>query len=228
MLGGEIRIGLVDGDESIREGRRLLLNVPTQSVVVFEADRASVALEAIESHLVDVVLVDQRIQGMTGVELCKGISRLRLDGKTSAHVLMTAPFANDALRLAAIRAGAQELISQEQGREDLVTTIRKLVGGEVCVDLASIRLLLGRFQPAFDKSLVHALESFSPRERTYIRSVVSGEPIGQIAAKFSVAAYRVRKPVEKILADLGLVTLEQLQLRFLEAGVLDETFEPEV
>ncbi len=221
MISGEIRIGLVDGDESIREGRKLILNVPGKSVVVFEAERASEALELVELHLVDLLLVDQRIQGMTGVELCRQVSELKREGITSAHVIMTAPFANNKLRLEALRAGAQELVTLDQGREDLLRTIQKLVSGEVCLDLKAIGQLLGDFESSFDKHLVTALEGYPPKELGFIRSVVQGRAIAQVAADEDVAAYRVRKPVESLIARLGLTTLEQLQLRFIEAGLLD-------
>ena len=223
MISGEIRIGLVDGDESIREGRKLILNVPNKSVVVFEAARATEALELVELHLVDVLLVDQRIQGMTGVELCKKVSDLRLQGVTSAHLVMTAPFANSSLRLEAVRAGAQELVSMDQGHDDLMLTIRKLVAGDVCLDLEAIERLLGQVTPRFDKALVVALEDFSSKELGYIRSVVHGQSISQVASQAGVAAYRVRKPIEALLFRLNLVTLEQLQLRFIEAGLIEKT-----
>lgn len=221
MIGGEIRVGLVDGDLSIREGRKLLLNIPGKSVVVFEASRAIEAIEMTEAYLVDVLIIDQRIQGMPGTELARKISKLKLEGITSAHILMTAPFANKSLRLEALRAGAQELISQEQGADQLLAAVRKLVAGEVCVDLSALRELVGDVTSRFDKNLVSALETFTPKETAYIRRVVEGESIAAVAGSSQVAAYRVRKPVEKVLSILGLTTLEQLQLRCIEAGLLE-------
>jgi hypothetical protein len=100
--------------------------------------------------------------------------------------------------------------------------LRKLVAGEVCVDLAALKRLVGNISAKFDKPLVAALESFTPKETGYIRRVVEGEPIAAIASSNEVAAYRVRKPVEKLLESLGLTTLEQLQLRFIEAGLLSQ------
>jgi hypothetical protein len=52
--------------------------------------------------------------------------------------------------------------------------------------------------------------------------VVSGASVTEAANAFEVASYRVRKLVQATLLSLELVTLEQLQLRYLAAGLADD------
>jgi DNA-binding NarL/FixJ family response regulator len=90
--------------------------------------------------------------------------------------------------------------------------------------MAEIRQLAADSLPKVKRD--HALEShlaeFEIRERSILQAVVNGLSVSKVASAFDVASYRVRKLVEASLSSLGLVTLEQLQLRYLTAGLVDD------
>lgn len=219
----DVRIGLVDGDDAIREGRRLALAASSTGNIVFESSSADDTLGRIADYLIDVLVVDQRIQGMPGVELVAKVSRLKTTESFNTSIIMTAPFSNSALKLAALRAGAHQLVSQQDGAAALFNSVRRVATGEVVVSMQELKDLWGSSNQdvVFDRILISRIEEFAPREREYIREIASGELVSAVAKKFEVSAYRVRKPLERLLAELNLQTLEQLQLRFLDAGLLN-------
>jgi DNA-binding NarL/FixJ family response regulator len=97
-----IRILLCDDHELVRRGLRSLLDVVADFDVVGEAGDANEAVKAVEEFAPDVVVMDVRLPGRSGIEACRDIRSAHPD----AHVLMLTSFADDEALFSSIMAGA--------------------------------------------------------------------------------------------------------------------------
>jgi two-component system response regulator DevR len=223
-LPNEYRVGLVDADEGIRAGRRMVLESSGRVNITLELATANELLERFADYLLDVLIIDQRLRGLSGVQVCEKISAIKFAEKIDTRILLTAPYGSAELELQALRAGATAVVSQESGSAALVDTVVSLGARKRHYSIAEIRTLFGGEVTKTKRD--HALEShlaeFELRERSILQSMVSGASVTEAANAFEVASYRVRKLVQSTLTSLELVTLEQMQLRYLAAGLADD------
>lgn len=100
----KLRVLLVDDHEVVRLGIRALLNQSENFEVVGEASNAKESIEMTAEILPDIVLMDIRLPGMSGIEACEEITQKNKDIK----VVMLTSYAEDEMLFAAIRAGASD------------------------------------------------------------------------------------------------------------------------
>lgn len=220
-MAGEYRIGIVDPDSEIRTGRKLLLESTGRVNVMLEMTSASEILEKFSDYLIDVLIVDQRLRGTSGIQLLQKLSSVKLAEAIDTRLLLTAPFQTDRLEYEALIAGASALVSQEAGSRALIDTVLSLGAKRRQYSLDSMKQLLANLDAPqkTDHVLEAQLANLEERDASIVEAIVSGKSISEVATTFDVASYRVRKLLESVLAVLGLCTLEQLQLRYLNAGL---------
>ena len=222
-MASSIRVGIVDVDGGIREGRRLVLDSAPDISVVFEADNAADVLARFDDYLLDVLLVEQRLRAMTGVELVSKLSAIKIASANKTRILLTTIFNSDELTLAALEAGASSVVSQDAGPARLLDEIRLLSSAKPAHTKSELKSLI-QTSPSADRedlALKVYLDSIDEPEQAVLARLVDGDSGSQIATDLSVAVYRVRKLLETALSNLGLATIEQFQLRCIRAGVLD-------
>jgi len=115
-----IRVGIVEPDPGIRFGRRMILDTSGDISVVLEEDSASRLLEIFDDYLLDVLLVDQRLRGSTGIELTAELTKIKLATSNKARILLTSVFFQPEILLEALLAGASSAVGQDQGPAVLV------------------------------------------------------------------------------------------------------------
>ena len=223
-MANEYRVGLVDADEGIRAGRRMVLESSGRVNVTLELGSGAEIIERFADYLIDVLIIDQRLRGLSGVEVCHQISEIKLAEKIDTRLLLTTPYGTDKLTFEALSAGATAVVSQESGSTALLETVISLGARRRHYSIAEIRKLAAEStrKAKRDHALESHLASFELRERSILQAVVSGATLSEAANAFEVASYRVRKLIESSLSSLELVTLEQLQLRYLAAGLADD------
>ena len=96
------RIVLVDDHELVRIGLKSLLERHPHFEVVGEAGSAREAIEKVESLKPDVVVMDIRLPGTSGIEACEQI----IEKHPNVRVIMLTSYAEDEMLFSAIRAGA--------------------------------------------------------------------------------------------------------------------------
>ena len=126
------RILLVDDHEVVRLGLKALLDRHTSFEVVAEAGTAREAIERVSTYNPDVVVMDIRLPGGSGIEACEEISEKYPDTK----VIMLTSYAEDEMLFSAIRAGAAGYVLKQIGGDDLVRAIEAVGRGEALLDPA--------------------------------------------------------------------------------------------
>jgi DNA-binding NarL/FixJ family response regulator len=118
---------LVDDHALVREGIRQILERERDIVVVGEAERGDVALELLRGLLPDVVLLDVRMPGMSGIETARSIRR----DHPSVRILMLSAYPDFAVD--AFRAGASGYVLKTAGSGQLVAAIRSVSSGSMVI-----------------------------------------------------------------------------------------------
>jgi len=126
------RILVVDYHEVVRLGLKALLDQHPNFEVIAEAANAKEALEKVEKYIPDVVLMDIRLPGASGIEACEQITENFPDTK----VIMLTSYAEDEMLFSAIRSGASGYVLKQIAAEDLIKAIEAVGRGEGLLDPA--------------------------------------------------------------------------------------------
>jgi len=178
------RIALVNGDAAIRAGKRLLIDSQADMKVVYEESIAAKALEVLPELLVDVVVIDHRLQGMDGVSLSKQlIARLSASEQRLPTIVITGAYFTSELLMASIRAGATELVTQDASSADLLHAIRKSRRSMVDVKLKPFADFLDTtdYVPVVAVDYLLNLAQLSVEEKELVEAVALAEDLDEIA-----------------------------------------------
>jgi DNA-binding NarL/FixJ family response regulator len=221
-----IRLFLVDDQELVRAGFRMVLDAQPDMIVVGEAGDGAAALQAVPAAAPDVVLMDIRMPRMDGVEATR---RLTAAGE-QPKVLVLTTFDLDEYAWAALRAGAAGFLLKDAGPAELLAAIRAVHGGDAVVAPSTTRRMLERFaqhlpEPGQDPGGVRAdaerrLEPLTEREREVLVAVGRGLTNTEIAAELYLAEATVKTHIGRILHKLGLRDRVQMVITAYETGLV--------
>lgn len=200
-----IKVLLVDDQEMVRAGFRMVLDATADLEVVAEAADGAQAVALALQLKPDVVLMDIRMPVLDGIEAIRRIVEAGL--ATKALVLTT--FDLDEYVYAALKAGASGFLLKDAGPAELLAGIRAVHCGDAVVAPSATRRLLERFVPSIpdEGDLVSASEriaALTEREREVLTLVGQGRTNTEIAGTLYLAEATVKTHVSHILAKLGL------------------------
>ncbi len=215
-----IRVGIVNADADITAGRRLVLESTGRINLVLDEQKPENLLEKFENYLIDVLLVDQRLRGISGVELCERLTKIKIEQGVETRLLVTAAFGSPQLTYDALAAGANAVVTQDQGPKALLETLFSLNSRKQQQNFQQLRELVLGLDIDFNQDPVVQvlLESFGELEKKLFAEVVSGVSIASVSSRHAVAGYRIRKLMQRSMDLLNIATLEQLQLRLIQSG----------
>jgi DNA-binding NarL/FixJ family response regulator len=214
-----IRIVLVDDQELVRTGFRMVLDAQSDMTVIGEAADGLAAVEFARSHSADVMVMDARMPRMDGVAATR---RIRQAGDRP-RVLMLTTFDLDEYAFAALKAGASGFLLKDVPPEELLFAIRAVHSGDAVVAPSTTRRLLDRFAPmlpAGDTQAASELEGLTERERQVLILVAQGLSNAELAQRLFVSEATVKTHVGRILAKLGLRDRVQAVVYAYENGLV--------
>src|SRR5574338_911526 len=194
------RIILVDDHEVVRLGLKSLLERNPQFDIVGEAASAREAIEQVAALQPDVVVMDIRLPGTSGIEACEEIVN-RFPG---TKVIMLTSYAEDEMLLSAIRAGASGYILKQIGSEDLVKALEAVGRGEALLDPAVTQRVFQEVRRAVKEEEASAFVNLSQQERHVLLLVSEGKTNREIAKALFLGEGTVRNYVSSILSKLGV------------------------
>ncbi|WP_433253303.1 response regulator [Streptosporangium sp. CA-135522] len=210
---------LVDDQELLRAGFRMVLGAQPDIEVVAEAGDGAAAVEAARSAEVDVVLMDVRMPVMDGVEA----TRLICAAAERPRVLILTTFDLDDYAFAALKAGASGFLLKDVPPSDLVSAIRSVHSGDAVVAPSTTRRLLERFAvhlPSSGAVEPVALTGLTAREREVLVLVARGLSNTEIAERLELAEATVKTHLGRVLAKLGLRDRAQVVVYAYESGLV--------
>jgi len=194
------RILLVDDHEVVRLGLRALLERHSQFEVVAEASTARDALEQVEQYSPDVVVMDIRLPGGSGIEACEEIS----EKHPKTKVIMLTSYAEDEMLFSAIRAGASGYVLKQIEGEGLVRAIEAVGRGEALLDPAVTQRIFQEVRKAAKEEEASAFAALTQQEKHVLMLVSEGKTNREIAKALFLGEGTVRNYVSSILSKLGV------------------------
>lgn len=194
------RILLVDDHEIVRLGLKALLERHPLFEVVGEAGSSREALEQVDSLQPDVVVMDIRLPGNSGIEACEEIVQRFPETK----VIMLTSYAEDEMLFSAIRAGASGYVLKQIGGEDLVRALEAVGRGEALLDPAVTQRVFQEVRKAGRDEEASAFARISQQEKHVLLLVSEGRTNREIAKTLFLGEGTVRNYVSSILSKLGV------------------------
>ncbi len=194
------RILLVDDHEVVRLGLKSLLERNQQFDVVGEAASAREAIEQVNNLTPDVVVMDIRLPGTSGIEACEEIVN-RFPG---TKVIMLTSYAEDEMLFSAIRAGASGYILKQIGSDDLIKALEAVSRGEALLDPAVTQRVFQEVRRAVKEEEASAFAHLSQQEKHVLLLVSEGKTNREIAKSLFLGEGTVRNYVSSILSKLSV------------------------
>ena len=179
-----ITVMLVDDQNLVRKGVRSLLELSDEIEVVAEAADGAEAIEMTPGVNPDVVLLDMRMPGKSGIDVLKELSE---QGKLPPTIILTT-FDDDELVLAGIKYGAKGYLLKDVALADLVNAVKTVAGGGSIVKPAiTQRLLKGLEHMHNEFSSLEQPDPLTERETEILRLMAGGYSNKEIANSLDVA-----------------------------------------
>ena len=194
------RIILVDDHEVVRVGLKPLLDRHPDFEVVGEASSAREAVEKTASLEPDVVVMDIRLPGTSGIDACDEIVKRFPD----IRVLMLTSYAEDEMLFSAIRAGASGYVLKQIGSDGLVKAIEAVSSGAGLLDPAVTQRVFQEVRRAVREEEASAFADLSQQEKHVLQLVSEGKTNREIAKALFLGEGTVRNYVSSILSKLGV------------------------
>ncbi|MEW6649818.1 MAG: response regulator transcription factor [Chloroflexota bacterium] len=208
-----IRLVVVDDHALFRRGLVGLINDLPGMSVVGEASDGREALDIIQKHTPDIVLLDVNMPDMDGIQTVDEIRRLRLPVRV---LMLTISESEDDL-LSAIRLGADGYLLKNIDPEDLRKAILHVVQGE------------GALSPEVTGAVMRALAKqgdvksqppLSDRELEVLECLATGQTTNQIAAHLFISENTVKTHVRHILEKLEASNRTEAVSKGLQLGLI--------
>jgi DNA-binding NarL/FixJ family response regulator len=212
-----IRVLLVDDHEVVRLGLLTLINDQPGMEVVGEAGNAAEALRAVEQLLPNVVLMDIRLPGESGITVTQAIT----ERFPQVRVVMLTSYAADDLVVRAIRAGAAGYVLKQVGNEELLRAISAAARGEAVLDPGTTARLLARVRETERQADLGVVRDLSARELDVLVEVARGLTNAEVGRRLNLSEKTVRNYLSNILDKLGLANRVELATFVVEHRLME-------
>lgn len=192
------RLVLIDDHEVVRRGLAAVVSAEPDLQVVADAGSVADAIELVDTHAPDLVLLDVRLPDGSGVQACQKIKRSHPD----IHVLMFTSYADPDALAGALGAGASGFMLKRIDPGELIDGIRRVMQGERVLDPEAAEVLDAR--AAGGGGTDPRLRKLSAQERRVLTLIAEGHTNREIAAAMDLAEKTVKNYVSNVLRKLDM------------------------
>jgi two-component system NarL family response regulator len=201
-----IRVLVADDHHVVRSGIAASIGLEDDLAVVAEADSGEQVVAQYRAHHPDVVLMDLRLPGMSGIEATAAL----LSQVPEARVIMFTTFEGEEDIYRAVQAGARGYLLKSAPREELLRAIRSVAAGERYLPPTLAHRLAERM----------ASEELSPRELEVLQQIGQGRSNKEIGTALGITEDTVKRHVTNVLAKLRVVDRTQATTVALRRGII--------
>ena len=222
MAGAErmTRVALVDDDSLVRAGLSMILGADPGIEVVGEAGDGSGAVELVQRHRPDLLLMDVRMPTMDGIAATRAVTALA----EHPAIIMLTTFDMDEYVFTALEAGASGFLLKDTPPTDLIHAVHVVARGDAMLSPTVTRRMLSHFShanPSHAPQQHPGLGALTERETEVLGAVGAGLSNAQIGARLFMSEATVKAHVSKIFAKLDCTNRVQIAIIAHEAGLTD-------
>jgi DNA-binding NarL/FixJ family response regulator len=191
-----ITVVVADDHSVVRSGLRALLATVDDIDIIGEAATGTEAIQLVDEHLPDVVLMDVQMPNGDGIEATRAITARH----PSVSVLILTMYDDDDTVFAALRAGARGYLLKGAEQHDVVRSIVSVAAGHVTLGPGAAERAMAVF--AADSPTQPLFPELTERERDVLRLVAEGHNNPTIARALYVSPKTIANHVSNILTKL--------------------------
>ena len=212
-----LRLVIADDEALVRQGLRMVLELDPGLEIVAEAADGESAVAAVREHRPDLALLDVRMPRLDGI----GAARLIASDPDLAMTrpVMLTTFADEALLVEAVRAGAVGYLLKSMPPEDIRAAVRSAAAGQTAVAPALVHRLLQEYAERH-VTTSSLLERLTERETEVLREVAAGRSNTEIAARLFLSEGTIKTHVAAILRKLEVRDRTQAAVAAYELGLI--------
>lgn len=212
---GALRVLLADDHPFFRDGMRMFLETAPDIAVVGEAATGDEAVAQATALAPDVVLMDIKMPGLSGIEATRRI----LAADPRVRVLVVTMFDDDATVFTAMRAGARGYVLKDAAKDDVLAALRAVGRGDAIFGPGVAARVLDVFTGSRPAVPQEAFPALTARERELLHLMAQGVSNAQIAQLLSLSTKTVANYVSSILGKLQIASRAEAVQRVREAGL---------
>ncbi|MGW2017827.1 response regulator [Streptomyces sp. NPDC001927] len=220
MTSGTIRVLIADDQMMVRQGFTVLLNAEPGIEVVGQAVDGADAVARAAQLAPDVVLMDIRMPGTSGIEATRLLTE---PADSTVKVLVLTTFDLDEYVYDALRAGASGFLLKDASAEELAHAVRVVASGDALLAPHITKRLIAEFSrvtAAPRVPLKDRIGDLTERETEVLALIANGLSNAEIAARLVVAEQTVKTHVSRILVKLGLRDRTQAAVYAYDTGLV--------
>ena len=196
-----IRVLVVDDQELFRRGLTMLIGVMDGIELVGEAGDGQLAAEIAVGTRPDVVLLDVRMPGRSGIETCADLKTVL----PSVHIIMLTVSDEESDLYDAVRSGAVGYLLKDSSIDEVAQAVRLVEDGQSLISPAMAVKLLDEFkQMASAAAVAEATPRLTDRELQVLSLVAHGHSNREVARALFISENTVKNHVRNILDKLQL------------------------
>ena len=221
-----LRIALVDDQDLVRSGFRMILDAQKDMCVVGQASDGVGVLPMVKATQPDIVLMDIRMPTLDGISATHAV----LGSHPDLKVLILTTFDLDDYLVAAMRAGASGFLLKDSTAPELLAGIRAVARGDSVVAPSATRRLLKRWfaptgsagpsEPGAGTVHTESIDALSDREKEIVTLVGRAMSNAEIAQHLVLAESTIKSHLNRILHKLELRDRAQLIVLAYESGLV--------
>ena len=194
-----VRLVLADDHPLILDALAGLLRSEDGFEVVAACANGAEALKAVSQHRPDILILDLRMPGKSGLDVLREMTAERLPTRT---ILLTA-IIEDGEMLEAIRLGVGGVVLKEMAPASVVQCVRKVHAGEPWLEKRAVSRALEKLMRREDGAR-EAAGLLTPREHEIVRMIGRGLRNKEIASQLSITEQTVKVHLSRVYAKLGV------------------------
>ncbi|MFN0093955.1 MAG: response regulator [Dehalococcoidia bacterium] len=196
-----ISVLIADDHDLVRGGMKAMLRAHPEFNVIGEARDGLEAVREARSKKPDLVVMDVRMPGLSGIEACRDIRQLLPE----TNVLMITSYSDERAVMASIVAGASGFMLKDVRNEDLLAAMRTVGRGGKTLDASSADAVIEHIRKGQVLSKEDRLaQQLNERELKILDMISEGLTNREIGERLFLAEKTVKHHVSDILAKLGL------------------------
>ena len=209
---------LVDDQELFRRGVSMVLGADDDLELV-EVGDGDQAIAAVEETPADVVLLDVRMPGRSGVEVCKTIKSI----SPSTGIIMLTASDEESDLYESIRSGASGYLLKDGSTYDQVAeAVRLVAAGQSLISPSMATKLLDEFVQ-MSRSPAQATAQLTQRELQVLRLVAKGLSSREIAEELYISENTVKNHIRNMLEKLQMKSRMEAAMYAVRSNLLDDT-----
>ncbi|MBX3059512.1 MAG: response regulator transcription factor [Anaerolineae bacterium] len=209
-----IRIFVIDDHPIVRQGISSLLSNYREFALVGEADNGADGLTLVQSTHPDVILLDIRMPGESGLDVLAAILRQQ----PAARVLMLTSFDDEEYVMTALRSGACGYVLKSVSDDQLVNAIRAVHRGEKVLSSQVTDQVIRH--ALTEQSKVQRPSPLDEEEIAILRLLVKGDSNAEIGAALFMSQTTVKRKLRLIFETLNVQTRAQAAAEAVRRGVV--------